>query len=56
MVTALKLRFYKRKESQLSQPFSIMQFEQKLMILEHFEVVEQNAVFCCFAIKTTKNG
>ena len=37
MVMALKSQFFESVESQLSHALSIMQFGQKLMILEHFE-------------------
>ena len=55
MVIALKPCFSESIESQLSNELPTTQFGQKLVILEHFEVVEQEAIiFCCFSMKTTK--
>ena len=33
-----------------------MQFGQKLVILEHFEVVKQKAIFGCFFVVFDKNN
>ena len=48
MIMVLKPSFSESIESQLSNAFSMMQFGQKLMILEHFEVQKPKADFCCF--------
>jgi len=51
MLCTFKPSFSESTESQLSPAFSIMQFGQKLMILEHFEVPKAKlifVVFCCF--------
>ena len=48
MIMVLKPSFSESTESQLSNAFSIMQFGQKLMILEHFKVSTLKLIFVAF--------